>query len=150
MTSSQEERKRLTYSCMWFPEYMHHGCNTITARPSVEEELELDECMVVQRLPNNMFKRVPWRGSHLKFDCKASVAVNHVLLACGLDWEKTTTKELDELDPRVVCLKCNFGQRCDGERRCSVMSWRYAVCCPFFSSQGTRLMSSRCCRFDTR
>jgi hypothetical protein len=127
-TSQEEERKKFTYSCMWFPEYLHHGCNTITSRPSLEKVLEVDDCLVVERLqPNATFKRMPWKSGHLKFDWKASVVVNHILLACGLDWEKTTTKELDALDPRVVCLKCNFGQRCDGERRCSVMSWRYAV-----------------------
>ncbi|KAH6903613.1 hypothetical protein BKA70DRAFT_1300413 [Coprinopsis sp. MPI-PUGE-AT-0042] len=128
MTTSQEEqRKKFTYSCMWFPEFMHHGCNTLVTRPILEKELELDECMVVERFPGSSTKRGPWKRDHLTFDWKASVVVNHILLACGLDWKETTTKQLDELDPRVVCLKCNFGQRCDGERRCSVMSWRYAV-----------------------
>ncbi|KAF8186010.1 hypothetical protein BJ912DRAFT_1060446 [Pholiota molesta] len=68
-----------------------------------------------------------WNADTLEFDEQASRATRNILVACCMDWKKTTTKQLDELDPRLVCLKCSFGVRCDGERKVRVWTWRDAV-----------------------
>ena len=63
----------------------------------------------------------------LVFASRASRTVRNILAVCNLDHEKTTAQDLDKLDPRMVCLKCSFGARPDGERRIPVWSWRNAV-----------------------
>jgi len=53
--------------------------------------------------------------------------VRTIILACGWNPETMTVGRMDELDPRLVCLKCSHGYKCDGERRVRVFSWRKMV-----------------------
>lgn len=120
---------------MWFPEYLHHACNKF-ARPHREEEwCKHNMFFQVDRFTlwydttlwrDVKLSRKKWDCSALKFDSKASVVVKHILEACGLPLT-TKVKELDELDPRLICLKCTHGGRCDGFRRAPVRSWRNTV-----------------------
>lgn len=70
--------------------------------------------------------RDSWDSDKLRFDEKASRVVKQLLQAVGLELS-TTTKEMDRLDHRFVCLKCTFGSRCDGSRVVRIWSWRDAV-----------------------
>ncbi|KAF5313297.1 hypothetical protein D9619_002336 [Psilocybe cf. subviscida] len=67
-----------------------------------------------------------WSHDDLVFDELASRTTLDILEACGMS-TMTTVAELDERDPRVVCLRCSFGASCDGERSMRVMGWREAV-----------------------
>lgn len=68
-----------------------------------------------------------WSTDDLELDKKASQTVRNIIDACDLDWREVTVSELDNLDPRLVCLKCSYGNRCDGERPMMVRSWRESV-----------------------
>ena len=71
--------------------------------------------------------RQKWSCAQLHFDAKASGIVKKILQACGLDWQTTTALELDHLVPRLVCLKCSGGNKCNGDRIMYVRGWRNAV-----------------------
>jgi hypothetical protein len=111
---------------MYYPEYLHHRCNRIRRIKWADP----DETAPPLSLGNGYRSgvvRQPWSCEYLEYDEKASRVVKKILLACGWNWKTMTVKELDKLDPRLVCLKCTYGHRCDGERRVSVRSWRNAV-----------------------
>ncbi|KAF9480601.1 hypothetical protein BDN70DRAFT_603950 [Pholiota conissans] len=114
---------------MWYPQFLHHQCASMTERPQFEKYAKMNECLSMQKEYAHC-RHAPWDPEALEFDERASQATKNILDACGMDWKTTTTKELDELDPRVVCLKCSelFGSRCDsGERQVQVWCWRDAV-----------------------
>ncbi|KAJ7109851.1 hypothetical protein C8R44DRAFT_800734 [Mycena epipterygia] len=113
------------YPAMWYPEFLHHTCTRV-------ERGKDDPDMP----PNPLFKaskdiswcrRKEWSTDSLFFDEKASRAVKRLLEACGLEYTVVTTEDMDNLDPRFVCLKCSYGAKCDGQRPRKVMPWRNAV-----------------------
>lgn len=112
------------YRYMYYPEYMHHRCNSVRwkewAKPDEEEEAL---SFAVEHVV-----RTAWTCKNLEYDEKAARVVQKILDACGWDWKTMTTERLDQLDPRLVCLKCSWGNRCDGDRIMTVRSWRSAVC----------------------
>lgn len=118
------------YYPMWYPEFLHHSCNSICWKHLAEgkknETLNKNDSLEVKRCVKGC-RRKAWSPELLSFDEKASRVVRGILKACGLDPGTTTTAMLDGLDPRLVCLKCSFGVTPDGERRFSVWSWRNAV-----------------------
>ncbi|KAI0949926.1 hypothetical protein AcV7_008552 [Taiwanofungus camphoratus] len=69
------------------------------------------------------FEAVPWQlgGLKLRWDEKLFSDVRKVLEACGKDINTTTTREMDELDPRLVCSACLTSSQVQ------IMSWRTAV-----------------------
>ncbi|KAG7100090.1 hypothetical protein E1B28_001871 [Marasmius oreades] len=125
------------YPCMWFPEFLHHPCNTLERRACrynfadgekqdpIDKEVQRAPCL---RADNEFkgFRRRKWSTKWVAFDQKASRTVQNILKACGMSLH-TTTEQLDAADPRVVCLKCTYGAKCDGERRFPVLTWRTAV-----------------------
>ncbi|TFK42253.1 hypothetical protein BDQ12DRAFT_677886 [Crucibulum laeve] len=120
------------YSCMWYPEFLHHHCNSVATftysdlEVNKEENL-LDDCRSLRVVEYLGCRRRKWSTEFLSFDDKASKAVKNILEACRMDWKTTTTAEMDASNVRLVCLKCSFGNRCDGERMFTVMTWRNAV-----------------------
>jgi hypothetical protein len=119
------------YLGMWYPEFLHHPCNAICwIVPYREGEVRiLDENSELRvGNPFSGCRRNAWSAKRLVFDDKASRTVQKILAACKLDPSSTTAEDLDKLDPRLVCLKCSYGQQPDGERRFPVRSWRSAVC----------------------
>lgn len=113
---------------MYFPEYLHHRCNTIHLRnPSKDGRLKPALRLGFGYPFPQHVMRAPWSADALVFDDKASQLVSKIVRACGMDPSTTTVNELDNRDPRVVCLKCTYGHRCDGERSVEVRSWRVAV-----------------------
>lgn len=121
--------------CMWFPEFIHHPCNALgRCRWSGDEEEKprgLDSCKIMEAHKEvSGCRRRQWSTRWLFFDDKASRTVKNILDACGMP-STTTVQEMDEADPRLVCLKCSFGAKCDGERIFSVLTWRNAA--SFFS-----------------
>ncbi|KAK0184628.1 hypothetical protein F5146DRAFT_938404, partial [Armillaria mellea] len=122
-----------TACSMWFPEYLHHPCN---ARCTVFDESDEDkigkgvcdhaELALTHDSETRMTRRREWSTDSLVFDYKASRVVRKILNACSLD-PSITVEELDKADPRVVCLKCSFGAKCDGERIFPILTWRTAV-----------------------
>lgn len=160
---------KAAYSCMWYPEFLFHGCCTMQARSYDEASIGSEEHLMVNRYSptssttpqstafaatappvriRNGVKRRLWAGTEtysgifepmLAYDRQAGIVVNNILRACGLDWKSTTVKDMDKLNPRLVCVKCNFGEKCDGMRRCAVMSWRMAVCSYVLSCYWPRL-----------
>lgn len=126
------DEKAAPYGCMWYPEFLHHACNSITPRWLCGDDVSvLDRSMHASLQLRSGWKygciRKKWDTKMLHFDYAVSGHVKQILIACGLEWNKTKTSELDELDPRIVCLKCSFGNVIDGERRFQVMTWRTAV-----------------------
>ncbi|CAK5264328.1 unnamed protein product [Mycena citricolor] len=114
------------YPVMWYPECLHHPCNTATIRrPRAEEDLPENP---LYKASDGFFgrRRRTWTCKNLFLNEKASKAVERLLDACSLS-RYTTTAKLDELDERFICLKCSFGTKCDGQMPRLVMSWRMAV-----------------------
>ncbi|KAG1886289.1 hypothetical protein F4604DRAFT_1725611 [Suillus subluteus] len=110
---------------MYFPEYLHHRCNRIRRR-SWDELHPPNTFSMGQGYPGSTVQR-EWSMDDLEFDKKASQTVKNILHACDLNWRVATVSELDDLDPRLVCLKCSYGNRCDGERPMIARSWRESV-----------------------
>lgn len=112
-------------SWMWFPEFMAHGCNSVAIERFTDKFDEIKDL----RIPGEYHdcKRRRWSADKLIFDVKASNVVQAVVTTCGKDWKTTSAKDMDDLDARVVCLKCSYGFKCDGERIMSVYTWRRAV-----------------------
>lgn len=118
--------------CMWFPEFIHHRCNALARYGSNDEgeralDMDLNHCKMVEALKEGRcFRRRQWSTRWLSFNEKGSRTVKNILNACGMPMT-TRVQQLDQADPRLVCLKCSFGAKCDGERSFSVMTWRTAV-----------------------
>lgn len=121
--SFKEDRK----SCMWYPEFVFHPCNSIKEIPYSESRAGLECKTLSVSREYKGYRRCEWSSEHLHFDDRASRTVKNILEACGLDWEKTTVADMDGRNDRLVCLKCTFGAKCDGERTVRVWSWRDAV-----------------------
>lgn len=122
------------YPCMWFPQYLHHPCNAICPEPWDQDDLPtadlpFSECKALE-VPREYraCRRMVWTDEGLMFDEKASHAVINILDACGLNYKTCLVEQLDKVDPRLVCLKCSFGNTIDGERSFSILTWRTAVC----------------------
>jgi len=111
---------------MYYPEYLHHRCNRIRRIDWADPDEEAPPLSLGSGYRSGVVRQ-PWSCEDLEYDEKASRVVKKILQACGWDWKTMTVKELDKLDPRLVCLKCTYGHRCDGERRVSVRNWRNAV-----------------------
>ncbi|KDQ62846.1 hypothetical protein JAAARDRAFT_202398 [Jaapia argillacea MUCL 33604] len=120
-----ERKKR--YEAIWYPQILHHRCTTLETIPWYEREEEPDLSTKLGDGFASAFKRKPWSSEKLIFDEKASRVVWKILMACGLNPYQTTAVQLDDLDPRIVCLKCTHGHTCDGERRVQVRTWRKTV-----------------------
>ena len=110
---------------LWYPHFLHHLCTSIRPRRPFERHSIEDALSTEKRYDGTC--QTPWNTDALELDEKASRATRNVLEACGMDWQTTTAEELDARDPRVVCLKCTYGARVDGERRFRVWTWRDAV-----------------------
>jgi hypothetical protein len=110
----------------YYPEYMHHRCNRIRRVNWSDPEADDPPLSLGDGYQANVVRQ-QWTCEHLEYDEKASRVVRKILQDCGWDWKTMTVEELDRLDPRLVCLKCTYGHRCDGERRVSVRNWRSAV-----------------------
>lgn len=118
-----------TSPTMWYPEYLHHMCNTHVMLQS--PPLREDEDLVADALHARRVNGIPgcyramWSSDSLIFNVRASLAVRHLLGSLGLDFNTTLTIELDFLAPRVYCMTC----RSDGnsEDEVEVYSWRQAV-----------------------
>ncbi|KAF9523114.1 hypothetical protein CPB83DRAFT_863488 [Crepidotus variabilis] len=113
--------------CMWYPEFLHHPCCTMTRRNWDERRAGEYTYLKIDNLYRD-FRRDPWDvKKKLTFDEKASKTVRNLLAACKMDPATTTAARLDQVNRRFVCLKCTFGIKCDGERSVRVWSWRDAV-----------------------
>ncbi|KAG6840740.1 hypothetical protein C0991_004649 [Blastosporella zonata] len=117
---------------LFYPEFLHHPCNSIRrckgfygAGDYPVWALDHNKRLGVGR-QYRACTRDKWSGEDLVLHEKARGVVRKVLEACSLSG-KTTVAQLDELDPRLICLKCTHGGKADGERICSVLSWRNAV-----------------------
>lgn len=112
------------YEGMWWPEFAHHGCNGLgdhaaEARSDPSRALG-DGYIVVQRRQ--------WDADYLVFDDRGSAVASNVVRACNRDPDSATAEEMDNLDARLVCLKCSYGCLVDGERVFAVRTWRSSVC----------------------
>ncbi|KAJ6575478.1 hypothetical protein B0H19DRAFT_987683 [Mycena capillaripes] len=114
------------YPAMWFPEFLHHPCNTVTNKQVDDEDVPENPLFKASK-EIGWCRRKEWSPKTIFFDEKASRAVKRVLEACGLDYNVVTTQEMDVMDPRFICLKCSYGAKCDGQRPRMVMPWRNAV-----------------------
>ncbi|KAK7063921.1 F-box domain-containing protein [Favolaschia claudopus] len=115
-----------TYPAMWYPEFLHHPCNTVTKKDPFGDDVPENKLFLAPKEIGWRYRR-KWSCETIFFDSKASRAVERVLEACGLNPDSTTTQKMDEMDPRFICLKCSYGAKCDGQRNRKVMSWRAAV-----------------------
>jgi hypothetical protein len=115
------------HNYLFYPEYLHHRCNSIRWKEWTKPDDD-EEALALGKGYQKGFVRKKWTCEKLQFDDTASNVVRKIIEACGWDWKAMTVEELDELDPRLVCLKCSWGHWCDGERRVTVRSWRVAVC----------------------
>ncbi|KAK7051558.1 hypothetical protein VNI00_004537 [Paramarasmius palmivorus] len=133
------------YPCMWFPEFLHHPCNALDwqssdsdtdylkTKPGEDEATRIDRDVrtgaslrVEVEFPRQWWRRRQWSTKWLSYDEKAAKTVRNILDACSLD-RMATVEEVDQADPRIICLKCSFGAKPDGERRFPVLTWRGAV-----------------------
>ncbi|TFK52553.1 hypothetical protein OE88DRAFT_1419649 [Heliocybe sulcata] len=123
-----EEDKRL-----WYPQILNHKCNTIRLIIEVSEcASTLDDPMLRVSWGDHggyssHARRKKWDCGRLRLDVKASKIVANIVMACGMDPRTTTVEEMDKMDARVVCLKCTYGNKCDGEHRIQVRTWRNMV-----------------------
>ncbi|KAJ7589026.1 hypothetical protein C8J56DRAFT_1163994 [Mycena floridula] len=133
---SDEAYDENRYPAMWYPEFIHHSCNAICSEYDTKDDeviphLKPRDCQTLHFdhgfSDSRPCRRKLWSPELLTFDSKASVVVKNILDGCGLDYRTTTVEELDKLDPRLVCLKCSFGAKIDGDRMHSVWTWRKAV-----------------------
>ncbi|KAG6919082.1 hypothetical protein DXG01_009335 [Tephrocybe rancida] len=118
---------------LFYPEFLYHPCNSMRRRASFHGKGEYEKYAI----DNNMLlgvdkqyrncRKGKWSSEELVTHDKARSVVRKILEACGLSASRTTVARLDELDPRLICLKCTYGGKADGERICSVWSWRNAV-----------------------
>jgi hypothetical protein len=115
------------YPVMWYPEVLHHPCNTVTRRIKDDDKDAPFNPLLKASKDFPYCRRKEWSSDSLFPDEKASRTVKRILEACGLDDMITTTEDMDKLDARFICLKCSYGARCDGQRPRKVMSWRNAV-----------------------
>lgn len=111
---------------MFFPEYLHHRCNSIKL---CKEKSLGRKCFSPLHLGAGHIEihRTPWSADHLVFDAKASHVVRKIIEACKMHPATTTVEELDQRNPYLVCLRCTFGNKCDGERLVEARSWRVAL-----------------------
>ncbi|KAJ7897237.1 hypothetical protein B0H14DRAFT_2332732 [Mycena olivaceomarginata] len=114
------------YPAMWYPEFLHHPCNTVTNKHAYDENVPENPLFRAPKEINWCYRK-EWSAKSMFFDRKASRAVERVLEACGLDPNVVTTEQMDKMDPRFICLKCSYGAKCDGQRPRTVMPWRNAV-----------------------
>jgi len=116
--------------CMWYPEFLFHPCCTTIFTPHNENRAGEHVYLRVHK-EYSYCRRAVWNvPDRLEFDEKASRIVRNLLDSAGLKWERTTVEEIDKLDLRFVCMKCTFGNKCDGSRRVRVWPWRDAVSIP--------------------
>lgn len=145
LRSPESGYKLQEYNCMWFPECLHHACCKARAPTWDDRQFRHEMYLGINRLKVNettWLRRAAWSAETLRFNAKASVVMKHVLQACGLPLT-TRTKDLDELSPRLVCLKCTHGHRCDGERQVVVRTWRDTVRADLFSSPNPKVLALR-------
>ncbi|KAF5340479.1 hypothetical protein D9758_014551 [Tetrapyrgos nigripes] len=127
-----EEYQEDMYPCMFFPEFLFHPCNALCTMytTDVEDKDTIEGVNEYTPLRTRCewegLRRRQWSTRWLTFDEKASKTVENILEACGLA-KDSTVQEVEEKDLRVVCLKCSYGQKIDGERMFAVMTWRAAV-----------------------
>ncbi|KIY51950.1 hypothetical protein FISHEDRAFT_70186 [Fistulina hepatica ATCC 64428] len=114
-----------TYHRMYWPEFMYHQCNSSRWYDYTGSFLERDETLGSGEWIG--CQRCAWSATHLDVDVGASDMAAKIVAACGRDSDEATVEELDALDPRLVCLKCTRGARCDGERIMPIRSWRQTV-----------------------
>ncbi|KAL0952056.1 hypothetical protein HGRIS_008694 [Hohenbuehelia grisea] len=117
------------YHCMWYPEFLRHACNTVVSGRRKNRETDIDDHVPLSPWMysrSSYLSQAEWSSDGLVVDRKASNVVSNILEAVGLNPESTVTT-IDELDPRLVCLKCSYGERCNGERDFIVRSWRESV-----------------------
>ena len=110
---------------LYYPEFLHHRCNNIRWkdwRKSGDDEAALSLGKGYDKFIRNV-----WTAEKLQFNEKASMVVRKIVESCGWDWKIMTVAELDRLNPGLVCLRCTWGCRCDGERRFTVRGWRASV-----------------------
>lgn len=114
------------HNYLYYPEYLHHRCNSISwkqwNKPNDDEA-----ALSLGVGYGDQFIRQKWTCDKLEFASKASMVVRKIIETCGWNWKTMTAAQLDKLDPRLICLKCTWGHRCDGERRVTVRDWRSAV-----------------------
>ncbi|KAF9055584.1 hypothetical protein BJ165DRAFT_1521588 [Panaeolus papilionaceus] len=124
--NTREER-----ALLWFPEVLHHPCQgTKWCRWEETHGDSHPHLKVDPDMPS--LRRVPWDSSKLEFDEQASKTVKSLLDAVTeveprVKWWEVTAVEMDNRDGRFACLKCSFGERCDGMRAVKVYNWRDAV-----------------------
>ncbi|EFI27628.1 hypothetical protein CC1G_14554 [Coprinopsis cinerea okayama7 len=137
--------KKNRHTCLWFPDILEHGCARFGKQTYDEKKVRWDEHLFTPHIfsgpdltpsqqptgyavhERRKLKRTPFNLESMMFSKAASMVVKNILTACGFHWADTTTSMMDKENPRVVCLKCSFGNRCDGERSFKVYTWRNAV-----------------------
>lgn len=118
---------------LWYPAFLTHPCASIQThepcdvRPAPEPNLTLNAMYQYRDRTwgSGIYQKI-WSYEHLKFDQPASKTTLDILESCGMN-DMTTVEEMDARNPRVACLRCSFGAKCDGERPMRVMGWREAV-----------------------
>ena len=111
---------------LWFPRVLGHRCTT---KPT---GFTLDVYSRAVDMANMPWRRRKWTCNQIQIDEAASKAAEEIVTACGMDPEKVTADDMDELDARLECLQCLLD---DEDEPCRVaFGWRSAVsgpsCCP--------------------
>ncbi|KAH8836025.1 hypothetical protein DL96DRAFT_104662 [Flagelloscypha sp. PMI_526] len=115
---------------MWYPHFLHDTCTTFCRRRHAKwdkKATESDRDSTLHVDGGHSLRITEFNTDTLTFDVKAAKIVVNLLRLCQMNPRETTVKQMDELPARFVCLKCNFGHQCDGDRRVTVMNWRAAV-----------------------
>lgn len=113
---------------MWHPDFYDHCCNhrnPCISRPRVVDGSSGigDYCTDDWSVIRCKYKDT-WGMTYLVFHSIASLAVQRILDVCGINHRTASVRDVDALDPRVICLTCST-------RACSnsviVFPWRRAV-----------------------
>lgn len=118
-----------TKELMWYPQFFDHCCNHHGGRELrprlVDHVLELgDFCNETYNVINSTQGNI-WSSEHLKWNNRASLTVQHILMACGVDFQEASVEYVETLNLYVVCASCHFKKPRQGTM--TVMSWRRAV-----------------------
>ncbi|EGO18980.1 hypothetical protein SERLADRAFT_480105, partial [Serpula lacrymans var. lacrymans S7.9] len=87
---------------LFYPKVMGHRC--FTKQRGYMFSYPISD--PTRHLESPMGSRTPWNCQTLEVDNIAGEVVKDIVQTCGLDPEKTTSTQMDELNPRLACTAC--------------------------------------------
>lgn len=125
----------LSHRPLFYPYVMGHSCCTKDTRPAYYRPPQRDVSIKLDSIPG---VRQPWTAHRLGIDKRASEAMWGIIRACGLDPDEATAEDLNQLDPRLACMRCATRTKGVDENhwKAPTFGWISAVRFLSFNSKG--------------